>query len=102
MTRQRLHYQGLLKAKVPNADSLIQDLKTVWQGILQSQYTAVPLSAFLDPENSSSGYVRDQAAVAAQHVPTAMKNKDEWTRLHQRIMEPHQVGLRALYVFQQP
>ena len=63
--------------------------------IARAPHTAVPLSEFLDPENSSSGYVKEQAMLAAQHEPAMAKtkNKEEWKGLHERVMDAHKVGL---------
>ncbi|CAE6929838.1 unnamed protein product [Symbiodinium sp. CCMP2592] len=90
MTRQRLHYQGILRKHHTNASTLMDALETLWLRILNGKYSQPSLLEFLDPDDGEDGYVRDMAAHWSNHKPQLRNTQRQWRRLHKHYMESSQ------------
>lgn len=103
MTRNRVHYVGLLRTKVARPAQQMDNMARAWDAISQVAYTSLPLSHFLlQPDSkylkiraegfkSSAGSDLVAGLDSYDHEVAGTKNGDRaWRVLHAKTFRDHQ------------
>lgn len=109
MTRNRLHFQGILKGAHEQEQAFLRDLAETWDVVCEASYEPIPLHCYLFEDGSAA--LREYLDASPDRSVTALEPKrglrrtrscqenrePEWKALHMKHFDQHQAGQIRLH-----
>lgn len=83
MSRNRIHYQGVLRSAVEHARSQMENVDRIWSYLLDSKYPARGLEEFLISSDTETPKVNNHNTGSAKKT----LETEKWKILHQEIFD---------------